>query len=52
MNIELNKLLDWFNANKLSINVKKTHFMIFGKNNRLPIHQIDIMIDNCKVERV
>ena len=29
MNIELEKLLTWLKANKLSLNVKKTHFMFF-----------------------
>ena len=30
MNIELNKLSIWLKANKLSLNVKKTHFMFFS----------------------
>ena len=29
MNKELNKLVEWLQANKLSLNVKKTHFMFF-----------------------
>ena len=31
MNIELKKLVIWLNVNKLSLNIKKTHFMIFCK---------------------
>ena len=30
VNSELNCLSDWFKANRLSINLKKTHFMYFG----------------------
>ena len=29
MNCELNKVVIWLAANKLSLNIKKTHFMIF-----------------------
>ena len=31
MNIELSYIMDWLNANKLSLNLKKTHFMVFRK---------------------
>ena len=29
MNQELSNVLTWLSANKLSLNVKKTHFMVF-----------------------
>ncbi len=29
---ELNKISVWFNVNKLSLNVSKTHFMVFGRS--------------------
>ena len=29
MNQELNAIVDWLNANRMSLNVEKTHFMIF-----------------------
>ena len=29
---ELDKLNAWFNVNKLSLNVAKTNYMVFGKN--------------------
>ena len=35
VNHELNSIVDWLNSNKMSLNVEKTHFMIFhskGKN--------------------
>ena len=30
VNIELQYLSDWFRANKLSLNIKKTKFILFG----------------------
>ena len=30
VNNELSKLNEWFSINKLSLNVKKTNFMVFG----------------------
>ena len=29
MNNEMKKIIDWLNINKLSLNLKKTHFIIF-----------------------
>ena len=47
MNIELGKVSDWLNANKLTLNIKKTNFVIFqpyqGKINHLVYIK---MIDN------
>jgi hypothetical protein len=34
VNSELNKLFDWFSANKLSINFKKTKYMIFKQKQK------------------
>lgn len=31
MNFEMKKNIDWLNVNKLSLNLKKTHYMIFRK---------------------
>ena len=31
MNFEMKKIIDWLNVNKLSLNLKKTHYMIFRK---------------------
>ena len=35
MNIELEKLKEWLNVNKLSLNVAKTEFMVIGSCQRL-----------------
>ncbi len=47
---EINKLKLWFDKNKLSLNLRKTKIMLFGR------HKIDcnveLIIDNTKIERV
>ena len=40
VNIELSKLSKWFSVNKVSLNVRKTSYMIFG--NRHVINDIKI----------
>ena len=32
LNTELLKVSDWFNSNKLTINLKKTHYMVFHRS--------------------
>jgi len=52
VNEELDKLSNWFKANKLSLNVKKTNYMLFG-NKHLPIAgTYNIIIDDQVLERV
>ena len=41
MNNELQKISDWLKANRLSLNVKKTHYMVFRSKQRLSYS------DNC-----
>ena len=51
-NIELNKLSIWLNANKLSLNVAKTHFIIFrSRGMKKPVFENDLMINDEKVEQ-
>ena len=45
-------LCEWFNANKLTINMKKTAYTIFAPNIKVPGSLNNIMINNIKVERV
>lgn len=47
---EINKLKIWFDLNKLSLNLDKTKFMLFG--NRKTDTQVKVMINNVKIERV
>lgn len=50
INQEMYKLKKWFDANKLSLNLKKTKFMLFGnRKSNLPV---EITINNTIIERV
>ena len=51
-NCELAKLSIWFRANKLSLNISKTNFMIFGSKH-IPINSLNLLsIDDNVIERV
>jgi hypothetical protein len=54
VNSELPKLLDWLRSNRLSLNIKKTHVMVFGnrKNRTIPENQPKILIDGETLEIV
>ena len=45
LNSELAKLTDWRKANKLSMNVSKTHYMVFHRSRR-KLDKEDILLDN------
>lgn len=47
---ELKIIKRWFDVNKLSLNLNKTKFIVFG--NRQINQNIQIMIENVKIERV
>ena len=54
VNEELEKIGDWFKANKLSLNNKKTKFTLFHKNSikdDLPLKLPDLKIANNQIER-
>ena len=53
INAELLKLSDWFRANKLSLNVKKTNYILFGRK-RCPYDpsNLNLYIDGLIIERV
>jgi len=51
LNNELNLISDWLKANKLSLNVSKTHYMIFSGKKK--VHKdIKILIDGKDIEKV
>ena len=52
-NLEMNKVSTWFKANRLSLNVNKTKYMIF-RNEKMPKidNNFELMIDGVKIERV
>ena len=51
VNDELQSLACWFKANKMSLNIKKTNFVMFGLK-RYDLGQCCIKIDNHKLEQV
>ena len=51
-NRELNKIYDWLAVNKLSLNIKKTKFMIFHMHNKKILHVPRVTIANIEIERV
>ena len=52
VNQDLRTLSNWFNANKLLININKTQFMFFSLNRTLHNSTFNIVIDNSPIERV
>ena len=46
INIELQKVFDWLNANKLTINAKKSNFVIFRPSQKKLSYQVNIRLYN------
>ena len=51
LNNELCKITDWLQANKLSLNVNKTKFMVFHSDKRRVVYPV-LSINNTIIERV
>ena len=52
VNTELQKLSGWFQANKLSINVKKSNYIIFKTSQNRQKLDLDFSINDTKIDRV
>ena len=53
INIELIKLMDWFHANKLPLNISKTHYMIFKTRGKVDkTNSLNVYIDQVKLKNV
>ena len=50
MNIEMIKVVDWFNINKLSLNLKKTHFIIFRRQRAKLSLNKEMIVDGVKID--
>jgi hypothetical protein len=48
----MNKITDWLNVNKLSINTTKTKFILFRSKNKKPKHDIKIFLNNENIKQV
>ena len=51
MNADLFRVQEWLHCNKLSLNVLKTHYMIFTPRNKI-VGDISIINDSTKISRV
>ena len=51
INRELFKISGWLSSNKLSLNTKKTKYMVFHTSQRLIEHPL-LIINNTEIERV
>ena len=51
LNNELHKVSTWLDANKLSINTKKTHFMVFQRS-RIKTNDVNVIMQQNIIERV
>jgi hypothetical protein len=49
---EINKVTEWLNVNKLSLNIQKTKFILFRSSNKKPEHEIQIIMNDVNVEQV
>ena len=53
INTEIARISKWFKINKLSLNIKKTNFMLFCKKRTRKVKpSVKIDIDNILVEQV
>ena len=52
VNSELNRLTDWFRANKLSVNIKKSNFMIFRPRQKKQTLSIRVYLSNQEIHQV
>ena len=52
INFELSKLTEWFQANRLSINFKKSNLMIFKPRQMRKTYDLSITLSNHSIDRV
>ena len=52
VNEELDKISRWFKINKLSINIKKTNFILFSNNHKKLNENLTVLIDNVPITNV
>ena len=52
LNNELHRVHSWLNANRLSLNVKKTKYMLFRKHKSTEIRELNLRISNDAIQSV
>ena len=50
LNIELEKVSQWLYANKLSLNIDKTNFVVFHSPQRRIMHNMNLRISNTSIK--
>ena len=50
LNVELEKVSQWPYANKLSLNIEKTSFVVFHSLQRRIVHKLNLSISNMSVK--
>ena len=50
LNLELDKVSQWLYANKLSLNIEKTSFVVFHSPQRRIAHKLNLRISNTSVK--
>ena len=51
-NTELKSIVSWLNANKMSLNVDKTHYMIFAPKAKIVVKEKEIIINGSIISEV
>ena len=49
MNTELELISEWFKANKLTLNIDKTYYMVFHRGRRKFKNSIELVINDMKI---
>ena len=52
MQTGFNKVNNWLNVNKLSLNIKKTKFVLFRSSNKKPKHETKLSINDGDIKQV
>ena len=52
INTEMAKVIEWLRSNKLSLNIKKTHYMIFKRNRGQLKLDSEVIINGIKIDKV
>ena len=52
MQTEINKVSEWLNVNKLSLNIKKTKYVLFRSPNRKPKQELKLSINDENMKQV
>ena len=52
VNTEIQKISRWLKINKLSLNIKKTNYIIFESKQKIINYKLNIKLDNIEIEQV